>query len=336
MTLQNCTTTSSSFPWDQSLYGDLALLSSQSCDLIDIYPGLPNSLPCSNSSYASSPESDLDQTLALSFLLEDFDNSIGGWDDPTDSALSLLFESPPATPNSGLRGPEMDTAELNAVPSIFPSTPFKSARISNKLDDSVNFEDSITEDSLFQSPQTLQETIDVPPRDGLYSTPLSWERPTLGCRVDNPISFALLSPEEESRLRSIAMPAQSRAISPLLLPSPEPQERQATRNSRKRKSSESSESDSSPPARRRNVAPQKTAHHMIEKRYRTNLNQKIAALRDSVPSLRVIDKDNPYDEHLQGLSRPQKLNKVFIHSYSLSYILPSFPLSSSSLLLHGN
>lgn len=31
----------------------------------------------------------------------------------------------------------------------------------------------------------------------------------------------------------------------------------------------------------------KTAHNMIEKRYRTNLNDKITALRDSVPSLRI-------------------------------------------------
>ncbi|PSR82499.1 helix-loop-helix DNA-binding domain-domain-containing protein, partial [Coniella lustricola] len=36
------------------------------------------------------------------------------------------------------------------------------------------------------------------------------------------------------------------------------------------------------------LGPKKTAHNMIEKRYRTNLNDKIAALRDSVPALRVM------------------------------------------------
>lgn len=35
------------------------------------------------------------------------------------------------------------------------------------------------------------------------------------------------------------------------------------------------------------TAPKKTAHNMIEKRYRNNLNDKIAALRDAVPALRV-------------------------------------------------
>jgi uncharacterized protein YhaN len=34
--------------------------------------------------------------------------------------------------------------------------------------------------------------------------------------------------------------------------------------------------------------PKKAAHNIIEKRYRTNLNDKIAALRDSIPALRVM------------------------------------------------
>jgi hypothetical protein len=34
----------------------------------------------------------------------------------------------------------------------------------------------------------------------------------------------------------------------------------------------------------------KTAHNMTEKRYRNNLNDKIAALRDSVPSQKIMCK----------------------------------------------
>jgi hypothetical protein len=53
---------------------------------------------------------------------------------------------------------------------------------------------------------------------------------------------------------------------------------------------------------------------MIEKRYRTNLNDKIAALRDSVPSLRATEKisggEVALDEDLQGLEAAHKLNKV--------------------------
>lgn len=62
----------------------------------------------------------------------------------------------------------------------------------------------------------------------------------------------------------------------------------------------------------------KTAHNMIEKRYRTNLNDKIAALRDSVPSLRIMSKsargeDTTGDrEELQGLTPAHKLNKATV------------------------
>lgn len=62
----------------------------------------------------------------------------------------------------------------------------------------------------------------------------------------------------------------------------------------------------------------KTAHNMIEKRYRTNINDKIAALRDSVPSLRIMTKsargeDTTQDrEELHGLTPAHKLNKATV------------------------
>jgi len=66
----------------------------------------------------------------------------------------------------------------------------------------------------------------------------------------------------------------------------------------------------------------KTAHNMIEKRYRTNLNDKIAALRDSVPSLRVVSKKGTKgedgEEDLQGLTPAHKLNKVCSDNYFAS------------------
>lgn len=62
--------------------------------------------------------------------------------------------------------------------------------------------------------------------------------------------------------------------------SPEP-----TMASKKRKSlSDSEEPEPSSLKRERGQPPKKTAHNMIEKRYRTNLNDKIAALRDSKSS----------------------------------------------------
>ncbi|KAM5363218.1 hypothetical protein ACJZ2D_012109 [Fusarium nematophilum] len=106
--------------------------------------------------------------------------------------------------------------------------------------------------------------------------------------------------------------------------------------SRKRKSSgsgtsSSRSSTSPPPATRRHCSPpKKTAHNMIEKRYRTNLNDKIAALRDSVPALRVMvhrleqqgveGVDDDVEEDLGGLAPAHKLNKATILSKATEYI----------------
>lgn len=94
--------------------------------------------------------------------------------------------------------------------------------------------------------------------------------------------------------------------------------------------------------------PKKTAHNMIEKRYRTNLNDKIAALRDSVPALRVMVhrlENHAGGEHqnstedildeikaeaglepgddmdvLNGVTPAHKLNKATILSKATEYI----------------
>lgn len=73
---------------------------------------------------------------------------------------------------------------------------------------------------------------------------------------------------------------------------------------------------------------------MIEKRYRNNLNDKIAALRDAVPSLRVaayrlehgqtpedVEVDEDLADELGGLAPAQKLNKATILSKAAEYIM---------------
>jgi hypothetical protein len=132
-----------------------------------------------------------------------------------------------------------------------------------------------------------------------------------------------LTPAQQEKLRMIAMPSHLQYNSQLSpassasmrksqsVSSPESNE------SRKRKLSADEDEDDEdstgqhPPVK-------KTAHNMIEKRYRTNLNDKIAALRDSVPSLRIMTKsargeDTADDrEELQGLTPAHKLNKATV------------------------
>jgi hypothetical protein len=199
----------------------------------------------------------------------------------------------------------------------------------NDFDDTVAFTDTLAlEEDIFPADWD-QET---PPYDGtLYSTPLSWDPPqpkieplpqTLAAPAY--VRMDVLTAAQQEKLRDIAMPqhlqyrnnqhspnstasTKSHSIS-----SPDNQDR-----SRKRKSSaeadddDDDDDDSNPPVK-------KTAHNMIEKRYRTNLNDKIAALRDSVPSLRIMTKsqrgeDTADDrEDLQGLTPAHKLNKATV------------------------
>lgn len=200
-------------------------------------------------------------------------------------------------------------------------------------ENTVAFQDTLNEEPLFQTPA---QTMDSPqPPSRLYSTPLSWERPQPGYQNMPNRQYSNLTPAEESQLLSIAMPRLAPAYSShSLSPSPEPQQM----NRRKRKSSTSSMSSfedgdhlddmttntnasakgSSNAAR--HPPPKKTAHNMIEKRYRTNLNDKIAALRDSVPSLRVAAQksEENSNEDLQGLAPAHKLNKVSTFCFSSS------------------
>lgn len=167
---------------------------------------------------------------------------------------------------------------------------------------------------------------------------------------------------------NLNMPGQAQSQAPtntgLPTPSeqPAPQERRyPARNNLKRKSSDCSSTPSSPrsstsppPPQRRHTSasskddsssskhplgPKKTAHNMIEKRYRTNLNDKIAALRDSVPALRVMvhrlehadegvdvmeeikaEAGVEGDDDLTGLTPAHKLNKATILSKATEYI----------------
>lgn len=199
---------------------------------------------------------------------------------------------------------------------------------------SVFGEDPITEGPLFDTPTVNTPPLnEVQPRSAFYNVPT--QQPSCVPRVAGPVtrgSAAAMktgnSTSQESKLRNVAPTPKSYApVSPSSASSASPPPVSARSSRRKRKSSESDDEDDESPAetrsyQSRNHAPvKKTAHNMIEKRYRTNLNDKIAALRDCVPSLRVTNGtavsngvkkakgDAPED--LQGLTPAHKLNKVW-------------------------
>ncbi len=149
--------------------------------------------------------------------------------------------------------------------------------------------------------------------------------------IVSPEVLGTLTAAQQERLRNIAMPAHLQYQSPRSESSPRsspggdnpkdtpssPDAAEAAKmHTRKRKSSTEDDDDENDDDDEHPI--KKAAHNMIEKRYRTNLNDKIAALRDSVPSLRIMSKsvrgeDTTEDrEELHGLTPAHKLNKATV------------------------
>ncbi|KAH0548008.1 hypothetical protein GP486_008250 [Trichoglossum hirsutum] len=73
------------------------------------------------------------------------------------------------------------------------------------------------------------------------------------------------------------------------------------------------------------IAKQKSTHNATEKRYRRNLNDKIASLRDSVPALRAMAQDRGGrsggpDGSTMAPPTPRKLGKATVLSKAAEYI----------------
>ncbi|KAJ6167062.1 hypothetical protein N7470_002509 [Penicillium chermesinum] len=96
--------------------------------------------------------------------------------------------------------------------------------------------------------------------------------------------------------------------------------------SRKRKTGSDDDTTTPNPAIQpgKKMPAKKRAHNVIEKRYRANLNEKIAELRDSVPSLRVARSgsgdSNEEEDDAEAAQAAGKMNKASILSKATEYI----------------
>ena len=96
---------------------------------------------------------------------------------------------------------------------------------------------------------------------------------------------------------------------------------QGSSKSKKRKSlsDNEQETDKSKDIKKPKPLTEPRSHNIVERRYRTNINQKIAALRDSIPRLRDA-KELEHQPLPVGDSPVQKLNKATVLSTAVDYI----------------
>ncbi|EPE06024.1 helix-loop-helix dna-binding domain-containing protein [Ophiostoma piceae UAMH 11346] len=190
---------------------------------------------------------------------------------------------------------------------------------------------------------------DIPQREGLYSTPLSWERPQMGMRLDSMLGLpsSSLSEAEQRRLIAIAMNSGSTTSSvgnsmnnfggfPMFGPGMGTVSlSQITNNDFMSAMSGSSETampqasrtdkQSKDKGKEKPKSADRTAHNDIERKYRTNLKDKIAELRDAVPALRTIpensvdDGDGDGEGSVHG-SRGPKVSKGTVLTKATDYI----------------
>ncbi|UQC89054.1 helix-loop-helix DNA-binding domain-containing protein [Colletotrichum lupini] len=243
---------------------------------------------------------------------------------PTGGDWPAYFEKPALSPDLDVFYGESFGSPMSFLsPQNLTLSP--SANPSDLMSDAVAFGREGINDT-----QPLFQTLDAPARPQPQPQPQT-QQPAKSPRLARTTSAPSSRPQQQPQQRQ-QQQTQTQT-----------QQRTSPRtNDLKRKSSASSASSRSaspePPARRtKHSEPSKNPHNMIEKRYRVNINEKIIALRDAVPSLRCVVQhtENPHAaaaaaaesdeaidvvEELGGLMPARKLNKATILSKATEYI----------------
>ncbi|KAL2874598.1 hypothetical protein SGCOL_010267 [Colletotrichum sp. CLE4] len=264
-------------------------------------------------------------------------------------------------------------AGLYTNPVFKPEDFMDDAALDNALSDDEDFLESMNlGDQLGKiDSQPPQE---VPPREGLYSTPLSWEKPAPGLRM-NPLfgmggmgamGAPMLDPEQR-RLLAIALNTgrsstsigsgmgfgvgadlgpefaslenfdASMASGSMNDMANDPEQAALHKGKQKEKASVKEEPGTQRPQVSRTTtnatgisekskdklkAGDRTAHNDIERKYRTNLKDRISELRDAVPSLRSIPEEGGgEDAEVDSQSqRGPKVSKGTVLTKATEYI----------------
>jgi hypothetical protein len=187
------------------------------------------------------------------------------------------------------------------------------------------------------------QQLDVVP-ERLYSTPLSWEPPQPGLRMDSYVNASpVFQDPERQRLLAIAMgtglpPINTSTQRPPTMDyftfekshrspssasettSEHPVEKQRTASVAKAAprsgTTTPGEHIEKPGAKPRNS--DRAAHNDIERKYRTNLKDRIADLREAIPSLKSIPEDD--DDSPVPASKAPKVSKGTILTKATEYI----------------
>ncbi|KAI1118345.1 helix-loop-helix DNA-binding domain-containing protein [Nemania sp. NC0429] len=217
---------------------------------------------------------------------------------------------------------------------------------SELIDDSALDQALSDDDELFSmalAHELGNTSTDAPPpppeaQERLYSTPLSWEQPRPGYHMNYMDTNMPMGDAERQRLMAIALgTGQASLHQNVRLPAaadfhfempqsssesasntPEPNPRTAPVKAAVPSRKNTSESGEKPKEKPKNS--ERAAHNDIERKYRTNLKDKIAELRDAIPSLRAIPEDDDPNSPAGSSRTAPKVSKGTVLTKATEYI----------------